>query len=81
MSIFDIFRKKDVQTEVPEDTFEQACLKDGLEISEEEKLPEGIGATFVPRLSAPSYKDKNWIYYADGGYNYCIRISGTSCCW
>ena len=79
MSIFDIFRKKEVQKQPEKDDFAKACEEDGIEIKDEEELPEGIGATFTPMLSAPSTTDKNWIYYADGGYNYCIRIKGNSC--
>lgn len=35
--------------------------------------------TFKPRTTAPSATDKNWIHFTDGGYNYCIEISGGSC--
>ena len=79
MKLRDIFRRKATQKEVPIDTFEEACKEDGIDIKDEEELPEGIGAPFTPRLTAPSYIDKNWIYYKDGGYNYCIRITGSSC--
>lgn len=72
---------KDIQTieTMVIDEFEQEVLAAGIEIVEEEVLPEGIGAEFTPRLSAPSTTDKNWIHYTKGGYNYCIRISGNSC--
>ncbi len=36
-------------------------------------------AKFNPRLTAPSYSDKNWIHYSADGYNYCIKIDGNSC--
>lgn len=75
----DIFKKKNVQKEIPRDTFEEACIKDGIEIKEEEELPEGIGASFTPMLSAPSNTNLNWIHYTAGGYNYCIKVSGDSC--
>lgn len=52
---------------------------DGVTFVEEEETPEGIGATFVPYLSAPTESDKNWIHYTKGGYNYCILIKGNSC--
>ena len=35
--------------------------------------------TFQPYLTAPSKTDKCWIHCTDGGYNYCIEISGGSC--
>jgi len=80
--------KNKKQTEVPKDEFAKACIDDGIEIKTKEKTPKGIGAPFTPMLSAPSTTDKNWIYYQDGGYNYCIRIKGNSClpncvgfCW
>ena len=74
------FRKrKETQTVLPVDDFEKACEKDGVEIKTEEELPEGIGALYTPRLTAPTPFDKNWIHYTDGGYNYCIKITGSSC--
>lgn len=36
-------------------------------------------AKYSPRLSAPSSTNKNFLHYTKGGYNYCIRISGSSC--
>lgn len=36
-------------------------------------------ATYKPRLSAPSASDKNYLHYTKGGYNYCIKIKGSSC--
>lgn len=36
-------------------------------------------ATYKPRLGAPNEKDKNWIHYTKGGYNYCIEIKKGSC--
>lgn len=33
---------------------------------------------FVPRLTAPSYTDPNWIVQSAGGKNPCIRVSGNS---
>ena len=36
-------------------------------------------ATYKPRLSAPAGSDKNYLHYTNGGYNYCIHISGGSC--
>lgn len=77
--MFEFLKRKKCQKEVPTDTFEQALKEDGVDIKEGEELPEGIGMTFTPRLTAPTTTDKNWIYYKDGGYNYCIRISGSSC--
>lgn len=35
-------------------------------------------ANYVPRLSAPSTTDKNWIHTSAGGYNSCIEIKGGS---
>lgn len=35
-------------------------------------------ATYVPRLTAPSTDDLNWIKTTHGGYNYCINISNGS---
>lgn len=40
---------------------------------------EGIGSAYAPRTTAPSTSDKNWLHYTNGGYNYCIKISGSSC--
>lgn len=68
-----------MEQELKKDEFAEALEAAGIPIEEEEKLPEGIGATFDPMLSAPSTKDKNWIHYTFGGYNYCILISGNSC--
>lgn len=61
------------------DDFEQAVQAAGIEITTKEKQPEGIGAEFTPRLSAPSATNKNWIHYTRGGYNYCILIRNNSC--
>lgn len=72
-------KKEEVQTKVPKDNFEQACIEDGIEIKEEDVLPEGIGAVYSPRLSAPLHTDKNWIHYTNKGYNYCIKIIGNAC--
>ena len=36
-------------------------------------------ATFIPRLTAPSTDDLNYIKTTHGGYNYCINISNGSC--
>lgn len=36
-------------------------------------------AKYKPRLDAPSTRDKNWIHYSKGGYNYCIEIKNGSC--
>ena len=77
--MFNFLWGKKRQKEVPEDSFGKACENDGVEIKDEEELPEGIGAAFTQRLTAPAATDKNWLYYKDGGYNYCIRISGNSC--
>ena len=77
------FLKKRAKTQTPEelkpDLFEEACKEEGVELKEDEELPEGIGAAYTPMLSAPTYTDKNWIHYTAGGYNYCIKISGNSC--
>lgn len=35
-------------------------------------------ATFKPRTTAPSTKDKNWIHTSAGGYNSCIHIKNGS---
>jgi surface antigen len=35
-------------------------------------------AKFIPRTTAPSTSDKNWIHTSYGGYNSCIHISGGS---
>lgn len=35
-------------------------------------------AKFIPRTTAPSTSDKNWIHISYGGYNSCIHISGGS---
>lgn len=70
---------KDTQKSVPKDDFLTACLEAGIEILEEEETPDGIGADYVPRLTAPSESDKNWIHYTEGGFNYCIKIYGKSC--
>ena len=52
----------------------------------EEVDVEGVGADdmidgkdYIPRLSAPSSTDKNWIKTTYGGYNYCIHIANGSC--
>jgi len=71
--------KNEPQTAPVIDEFEQEAREAGIEIYEEMEEPEGIGATFTPRLTAPSTTDKNWIHYTKGGYNYCILISGKSC--
>lgn len=69
---------KTIQDLIPDD-FEETLLEEGIEVIEEEILPEGIGATYYPRLSAPSILDKNYIHYTKGGYNTCILIKGDSC--
>lgn len=61
------------------DRFEQALMAEGIEIHEEMDMPEGIGGSFTPRMSAPSKSDKNWIHTSKGGYNSCILIKGNSC--
>lgn len=61
-----------------EDNFEQELKDNGIEIIEEEEQPDGIGALFTPRLTAPSSTDKNWIHYTKKGYNYCIKINATT---
>lgn len=33
---------------------------------------------FISRTSAPSYDDKNYIHYSNGGYNYCIERANGS---
>lgn len=33
---------------------------------------------FIPRLTEPSYDDKNWILTANGGYNKCFKITNNS---
>ena len=71
--------KNEPQTAPVIDDFEREAKEAGIEIYEEMEEPEGIGATFTPRLTAPSTTDKNWIHYTKGGYNYCILISGKSC--
>lgn len=77
--IFDFLRKRKTQSVLPRDDFEKACEESGIEVKDEEELPQGIGAEFTPRLTAPGFSDKNWIHYTDGGYNYCIKINGGSC--
>lgn len=61
------------------DNFEEIAIQEGAEKVEEYELPEGIGATYQMRTTAPSYTDQNWIHYTRNGYNYCIKISGGSC--
>ena len=67
------------EVEIKTDDFEKALKEEGIEILESEDLPEGIGAGYTPRLSAPGANDKNWIHTSYGGYNSCILISGKSC--
>jgi len=72
-----------------DDDFYKACLEDeNIEVKTDLEMDidgigatedEGIGSIYTPRLSAPSYTDKNWLHYTKGGYNYCILISGSSC--
>ncbi len=64
---------------IPVDNFEEIAIQEGAEKVEEYELPEGIGATYQMRTTAPSYTDQNWIHYTRNGYNYCIKISGGSC--
>lgn len=59
--------------------FLDALKTEGVDILDHEDMPEGIGAGFTPRLSAPKGSDKNWIHISKGGYNHCILISGKSC--
>ena len=63
----------------PTDAFEKALKQFGYETKESEDMPEGIGGSFTPLLSAPSATDKNWIHTSKGGYNSCILIKGNSC--
>lgn len=63
----------------PTDGFEKALKQFGIETKESEDMPEGIGCSFTPLLSAPSTKDKNWIHTSKGGYNSCILIKDNSC--
>lgn len=63
----------------PTDGFEKALKQFGIETKESEDMPEGIGGSFTPLLSAPSTTDKNWIHTSRGGYNSCILIKGNSC--
>ncbi len=35
---------------------------------------------YIPRLTSPSYDNKNYIYYQNGGYNYCIKITSNGSC-
>ena len=68
----------DKKQTVLQDDFEKALEENGIELVEEEKAPEGIGAIFSPRTTAPSTSDKNWIHYSKGGYNYCIKINAST---
>ena len=34
---------------------------------------------YIPRLTAPSETNKNWLHYQHGGYNYCLYIGNGSC--
>ena len=73
-----------------DEEFYRACLEDpNVEVCEVAETDtdgigatneDGIGATYSPRLTAPSYSDLNWIHYSAGGYNYCIKINGTTSC-
>ena len=56
------------------DDFMEAVQAEGIEVKDEEELPDGIGAVFSPRLSAPSASNKNWISTSKGGYNQCLVI-------
>ena len=73
--------KREEQTK-PQDDFEEACRKSGIEIIEvlpKDVEDEGKGASTHLRMDAPSY-DNPWYISTDfGGYNRCILISGNSC--
>lgn len=67
---------------MPQDDFEEACKKSGIEITEvppKDVDDEGKGASEHLRTSAPSYDNPWYISTAYGGYNRCIIISGKSC--
>lgn len=68
-----------VSTKNYRDSFEQVLIDHGYGLLKEIEMPEGIGGTFTPRLSAPTASNKNWIWYKKGGYNECILIKGNSC--
>lgn len=67
----------------PQDDFEEACRKSGIEIIEvpvEQVKDEGKGAKKNNiRTSAPSYENPWYISRDFGGYNRCILIDGNSC--
>ena len=52
---------------------------DDVEVLDELDVPEGIGGSFSPRLSAPSETNKYYLKRGKGGYNPCILITGRSC--
>jgi len=83
------FNREDIPNEEIQTTFEEedefykASLEDPnvevhgnveLDVEGIGSLDDGIGALYYARLTAPSYQDKNWIYYSMNGYNYCIKI-------
>lgn len=87
-SIAKAFIRQDIPNEQIQYSFEdkdeflEACILDSeiqIEEIKEASNEDGIGATYSPRLSAPSTSDLNWIHVNNGGYNYCIKISGNSC--
>ena len=66
----------------PQDDFEEACKKSGIEIieAEAEEEPQGVGgADYSPRTTAPSYTNPFYLKRGMGGYNPCILIEGNSC--
>lgn len=63
---------------VNKNDFLEALKENGIEVLKEDTI-DGIGGSYTPRLKAPSNNDKNWVHYTRDGYNYCIRISGSSC--
>lgn len=67
------------EVEIETSDFEKVLKAEGVEILDSEDLPDGIGAGYTPRLSAPGASDKNWLHTSKGGYNSCILISGKSC--
>ena len=71
----------DPEQTIYEDDFEKSLKEDGIEIiipEKEEKVPEGVGATFKARTTAPSETNPYYIKRGRGGYNPCILISGDS---
>ena len=78
-----LIHSKDEQTTFEEEKFFDIPV-DGEDPMADDSMPidvEGIGAAgdYTPRLTEPSYSDKNWIRYDKGGYNYCIEIQNGSC--